>query len=111
MDTTKGFDIVPPATVRCAHQSRDGLCWTIMTAARSSASQSGATHLAECSGFPWGVLCPRALANGNRYFSKMRSARHVGERLLYLIKRKGPVDHRLHAVGCDRIHHRLKIFN
>ena len=55
------------------------------------------------------VICPWALGDGNCHFSKVRSARHIGERLLNLIKRKSLVDHRLHAVGCDRIHHRLKI--
>jgi hypothetical protein len=60
--------------------------------------------------FGW-IPCQWPLRNRNRYLSKVRSARHVGERILHLIKRKGPVDHRLHAVGRDRIHHRLKIFN
>jgi hypothetical protein len=38
------------------------------------------------SGFPWWVLCPGALLRRNRCFSKVRSARHVGERLLHLFQ-------------------------
>ena len=66
-----------------------------MTAARSSASQVAPRAWQNVAASLGGFYAQGALPNGNRYFSKVRSARQVGERLLHLIKRKGPVDHRL----------------
>jgi hypothetical protein len=38
----------------------------------------------------------------------MRSARYAGNRSLRLLKGERPVDHGLHATGCDRSHHGLQ---
>jgi hypothetical protein len=57
---------------------------------------------------PQKISMPGALLDRNCYFSKMRSARHVGKRILRLLKGERPVDHGRHATGCDRIHHGLQ---
>ena len=50
-------------------------------------------------------------ADRNRHFAEMRAALHMGKRVLGLIETERSVDHRLHPIGRDGIHHRLEVLD
>src|SRR5947209_9764773 len=47
--------------------------------------------------------------DGDRYFSKMLTARHIRERFPRPFKWETSIHHRLHLVLRDRVYHRLKV--
>ena len=122
---TNGFDMVPPGNGSASKAALRASMARVLDEAETAFADrhydsgkkfsvaSGATRLGETRRkLPLGGFYAQgALINGNRYFSKVRSCSAGRRTPASPDQRKGPVDDRLHAVGRDRIHHRLKIFN